>query len=144
MADDFESGTRAAAFGGNTTVLPFCLQQRGQSLRQAVRDYHAKADGNCYIDVSFHLIISDPTEQVLGQELPALIKDGYTSFKVFMTYEDLALSDRQILEVMSVARETGGPRREFRCHPLPHRSPGARRPYRAAFPRRIPADCRRT
>ena len=107
MADDFESGTRAAAFGGNTTVLPFCLQERGQSLRQAVQDYHAKADGNCYIDVSFHLIISDPTEQVLGQELPALIKDGYTSFKVFMTYEDLALSDRQILEVMSVARETG-------------------------------------
>jgi dihydropyrimidinase len=107
MADDFESGTRAAAFGGNTTVLPFCLQERGHSLRQAVRDYHAKADGNCYIDVSFHLIISDPTEQVLGQELPALIKDGYTSFKVFMTYEDLALSDRQILEVMSVARKTG-------------------------------------
>jgi dihydropyrimidinase len=107
MADDFESGTRAAAFGGNTTVLPFCLQERGHSLRQAVLDYHAKADGNCYIDVSFHLIISDPTEQVLGQELPALIKDGYTSFKVFMTYEDLALSDRQILEVMSVARETG-------------------------------------
>jgi dihydropyrimidinase len=77
MADDFESGTRAAAFGGNTTVLPFCLQERGHSLRQAVLDYHAKADGNCYIDVSFHLIISDPTEQVLGQELPALIKDGY-------------------------------------------------------------------
>jgi dihydroorotase-like cyclic amidohydrolase len=68
MADDFESGTRAAAFGGNTTVLPFCLQERGQSLRQAVRDYHAKADGNCYIDVSFHLIISDPTEQVLAIE----------------------------------------------------------------------------
>ncbi|OKO82638.1 dihydropyrimidinase [Bradyrhizobium sp. NAS96.2] len=107
MADNFESGTRAAAFGGNTMVLPFCLQERGQSLRQAVRDYHAKADGNCYVDVSFHLIISDPTEQVLGQDLPALIKDGYTSFKVFMTYEDLALSDRQILEVMSVARETG-------------------------------------
>lgn len=107
MADDFESGTRAAAFGGNTTVLPFCLQERGHSLRQAVRDYHAKADGNCFVDVSFHLIISDATEQVLGQELPALIKDGYTSFKVFMTYEDLALSDREILEVMAVARETG-------------------------------------
>ena len=107
MADDFESATRAAAFGGNTTVLPFCLQERGQSLRSAVRDYHAKAEGQCYIDVSFHLIISDPTDQVLGQELPALIKDGYTSFKVFMTYEDLALNDRQILEVMSVARETG-------------------------------------
>ena len=106
MADDFESATRAAAFGGNTTVLPFCLQERGQSLRAAIRDYHAKAEGQCYIDVSFHLIISDPTDQVLGQELPALIKDGYSSFKVFMTYEDLALNDRQILEVMSVARET--------------------------------------
>jgi dihydropyrimidinase len=107
MADDFESGTRSAAFGGNTTVLPFCLQERGHSLREAVKSYHRLADGNCYVDVSFHLIISDPTEQVLGQELPALIEDGYTSFKVFMTYEDLALSDREILEVMSVARETG-------------------------------------
>src|SRR5215472_4254756 len=107
MADDFESGTRSAAFGGNTTVLPFCLQEKGHSLREAVNRYHRLAGGNCYVDVSFHLIISDPTEQVLGQELPALIQDGYTSFKVFMTYEDLALSDRQILEVMSVARETG-------------------------------------
>ncbi|WGD49978.1 dihydropyrimidinase [Bradyrhizobium sp. CB1650] len=107
MADDFESGTRSAAFGGNTTVLPFCLQEKGSSLREAVNRYHKLADGNCYVDVSFHLIISDPTEQVLGQELPALIEDGYTSFKVFMTYEDLALSDREILEVMSVARETG-------------------------------------
>src|SRR5215469_16765110 len=107
MADDFESGTRSAAFGGNTTVLPFCLQEKGHSLREAVKQYHRLAGGNCYVDVSFHLIISDPTEQVLGQELPALIQDGYTSFKVFMTYEDLALSDREILEVMSVARETG-------------------------------------
>jgi dihydropyrimidinase len=60
MADDFESATRAAAFGGNTTVLPFCLQERGQSLRAAIRDYHAKAEGQCYIDVSFHLIIPTP------------------------------------------------------------------------------------
>ena len=107
MADDFESGTRSAAFGGNTTVLPFCLQQKGQSLREALKAYHAQAEGRCYVDVSFHLIIADPTEQVLGQELPALIEDGYTSFKVFMTYEGLALSDREMLEVMAVARETG-------------------------------------
>src|SRR5215467_11142896 len=60
MADDFESGTRAAAFGGNTLVMPFCMQQKGESLRQVVKDYHAKADGKCYVDVSFHLIISDP------------------------------------------------------------------------------------
>jgi dihydropyrimidinase len=107
MADDFESGTRAAAFGGNTLVMPFCMQQKGQSLRQAVKDYHALAEGRCHIDVSFHLIISDPTPQVLGQELPALVGDGYTSFKVFMTYQDLALSDIQLLEVFSTARETG-------------------------------------
>ena len=107
MADDFETGTRSAAFGGNTTVLPFCLQEKGHSLRQAVTAYHKKADGNCYVDVSFHLIISDPTEQVLGQDLPALVADGYTSFKVFMTYEGLALSDLELLEVMAVARETG-------------------------------------
>lgn len=107
MADDFASGTRSAAFGGNTTVLPFCLQEKGQSLREALKSYHAKAEGECYVDVSFHLIVADPTPQVLGQELPALVADGYTSFKVFMTYEGLALSDREMLEVMATARETG-------------------------------------
>lgn len=107
MADDFASATRSAAFGGNTFVMPFAMQQKGESLRQVVKDYHAKADGQCYIDVSFHLIITDTTESVLGQELPALVADGYTSFKVFMTYEGMALSDMEMLNVMSVARETG-------------------------------------
>lgn len=106
MADDFESATRSAVLGGNTTILPFCLQERGVSLRSTVEAYHAKADGQCYTDVSFHLIISDPTPQVLGQELPALVRDGYTSFKIFMTYEGLALADLDILKVMAVARET--------------------------------------
>ena len=107
MGDNFETGTRSAVWGGNTTVMPFCLQQRGQSLRAALTDYHARAEGNCYTDVRFHLIVSDPTPQVLGQELPALLSDGYSSLKVFMTYEDLALSDYDILNVMSVAREHG-------------------------------------
>lgn len=107
MADDFTSGTRAAICGGNTTVLPFCLQEHGQTVREALRDYHAKADGRCYTDVSFHLIITDPTEQVLGQELPALVEDGYTSFKVFMTYEALRLRDDQILATLDTARRTG-------------------------------------
>src|SRR5215217_257482 len=107
MADDIASATRAAAFGGNTMVLPFAVQQKGESLRQVVKDYHAKADGNCYVDVSFHLVIADANDRVLGQELPALVHDGYTSFKVFMTYEGMALSDLEMLNVMSVARETG-------------------------------------
>lgn len=104
MADDFASGTRSAAAGGNTTVLPFALQVRGQSVRACVEDYHRKAEGRCHTDVSFHLIISDPTPQVLGQELPALVRDGYTSFKVFMTYDDLVLNDAQLLDVFEVAR----------------------------------------
>lgn len=107
MADGFESGTRSALFGGNTCVLPFCLQQKGQSLREAVTAYHALADGQCYTDVSFHMIVSDPTPAVLGQELPALVADGYTSFKVFMTYEGLRLNDAEILATMDVARRTG-------------------------------------
>lgn len=107
MADDFASATRSAAFGGNTMVLPFAMQQKGESLREVVKDYHKKADGQCYIDVSFHLIIADASDAVLGQELPALVHDGYTSFKVFMTYEGLALSDMEMLKVMTVARETG-------------------------------------
>ncbi|MEH6836454.1 MULTISPECIES: dihydropyrimidinase [Falsihalocynthiibacter] len=104
MADDFETGTRSAAAGGNTTVLPFAMQQKGSSLRDCVQDYHSKAEGQCYTDISFHLVISDPTPQVLGQELPALVRDGYTSFKVFMTYDDLVLNDAELLEVFDVAR----------------------------------------
>jgi dihydropyrimidinase len=107
MADDFASATRSAAFGGNTMVLPFAMQQKGESLRDVVTSYHAKAEGRCYVDVAFHLIIADASDAVLGQELPALVEDGYTSFKVFMTYEGLALSDLEMLNVMSVARETG-------------------------------------
>ena len=107
MADDFFTGTRSAACGGTTTVIPFACQQKGQSLREAVRDYHRRADGKAVVDYAFHLIVSDPSDQVLGQELPALIKDGYTSFKIYMTYDDLKLNDRQILDVLAVARREG-------------------------------------
>jgi dihydropyrimidinase len=106
-ADDFYSGTVAAAFGGTTTVIPFAAQHRGQSLRQVVEAYHAAAKPKAVIDYAFHLIISDPSEQVLGQELPALIQDGYTSFKVYMTYDLLRLNDRQMLDIMALARREG-------------------------------------
>jgi dihydropyrimidinase len=106
-ADDFHSATVAAAFGGNTTVMSFAAQHRGQSLRQVVEDYHELATPKAIIDYAFHLIISDPTEQVLGQELPALLRDGYTSFKVYMTYDSLRLDDYQMLEVLALARREG-------------------------------------
>jgi dihydropyrimidinase len=104
-ADSFATGTRSAAIGGNTMVMPFCLQQKGQSLRAALTEYQAKAQGNCHTDVSLHLIVTDPSPQVLGQELPALIAEGYTSLKIFMTYDDLKLNDREILEVLAVANQ---------------------------------------
>src|SRR3954471_24316595 len=92
MADDFLTGTRSAIAGGNTTVLPFALQPRDASLRTCVMDYHKEADGKCYADYGFHLIIANPSPSTLGQELPALVGDGYTSFKVFMTYDELVLN----------------------------------------------------
>lgn len=104
MADDFASATAAAAAGGNTCILPFALQERGGSVREALRDYHKKAEGNCYIDTAFHFILSDPSPEVMQDELPALIEEGYTSFKVFMTYDDLVLNDRQLLDVFDLAR----------------------------------------
>lgn len=107
MADDFESGPRSAAFGGTTTVIPFACQQKGQSLRAAVDDYHQRANGKSVIDYAFHLIVTDPNPQVLGQELPALIREGYTSFKIYTTYDDLKLNDREIIEVLALAKHEG-------------------------------------
>ena len=107
MADDFASATRAAACGGNTTVMPFCLPESGQTLRDAVAAYLAKAEGQCMTDVSFHLIVTSVDPVTLGQDLPALIAQGMTSFKVFMTYQGMRLTDAEILQVMDVAREQG-------------------------------------
>ncbi|MGY6633040.1 MAG: dihydropyrimidinase [Alkalilacustris sp.] len=107
MADDFASATAAAACGGNTTVLPFCLPEADQSLRAAMDAYLARAEGRCHVDIGVHLIVHRTDAQTLGQDLPALLEAGHTSFKVFMTYQGLALSDRQILEVMAVARRHG-------------------------------------
>ncbi|TNB48964.1 dihydropyrimidinase [Martelella lutilitoris] len=105
MADGFETGTRSAIAGGTTTVIPFALQSRGENLREAVAAYHEKARGQSYCDYGFHLIITDPTPQALGQDLPGLVESGYTSFKVFMTYDDMVLNDRELLEVFDCARD---------------------------------------
>jgi dihydropyrimidinase len=107
LADDFLSGPISAAHGGTTTVVPFACQLQGQSVRTAVEDYHRRAAGKPVIDYAFHLIISDPTEDVLRRELPALIGEGYSSFKIYMTYETLKLNDRQIISVLAVARREG-------------------------------------
>lgn len=104
MADDFDTGTRSAACGGTTTVIPFAAQAKGESLQAAVDDYHRRAHGKAHVDYAFHLIVSDPSPNVLEHELPRLIQSGYTSFKVYMTYDDMKLDDGQILDVLAVAK----------------------------------------
>jgi dihydropyrimidinase len=106
-ADDFRSGTLSALCGGNTTVLPFAMQMRGQSLRRIVDDYHERARPKAHIDYSFHLIVGDPTPEVLTRELPELIEQGCTSIKLYLTYEGLKLDDYEVLTVLDLARREG-------------------------------------
>jgi dihydropyrimidinase len=106
-ADDFYSATVSAAFGGTTTILPFACQHRGNSLLDVVADYERRAREKAVIDYGFHLIVSDPTEQAMNEHLPALIRRGMTSFKVYMTYDRLKLDDYQLLEVLSLADREG-------------------------------------
>ena len=106
-ADDFESGTRSAVCGGTTTLISFAAQEKGHSLMTAVEDYHKLAKGKASTDYSFHMIVADPTERVLREELPELIKQGHTSFKIYLTYERRKVNDRQALELLSLARREG-------------------------------------
>ena len=106
-ADDFYSGTVSAAFGGTTTIIPFAAQHRGTSVTKTVADYHECARTKAVIDYGFHLIIGEPTDKVLNEELPAAIKGGISSFKVYMTYPKWRLEDYQLLDVLSVADREG-------------------------------------
>lgn len=102
-ADDWYSASVSAAFGGTTTIVPFAAQHKGADLRQVADDYAALADAKSIIDYSYHLIVTGTDAKTLEQDLPQLIQEGITSFKIYMTYEQLKLDDYQILDVLSVA-----------------------------------------
>jgi dihydropyrimidinase len=108
VADDFASATRAAACGGTTTIVPFANQLAGRSLDEAVKDYHQRAGGKALIDYAFHLILTDISKALIDEELPALVDQGYRSFKVFMSYPGYMLNDDKIMDVMDVAQRHGG------------------------------------
>ena len=91
-ADDFETGTRAAAFGGTTTIVDFAIQYRGQTLHHAWEEWAKKAEGKAVVDYGFHMIITDLNDQVEG-EMDALVRQGITSFKMFMAYPGVFMSD---------------------------------------------------
>src|SRR5215831_5901505 len=106
-ADDFESGTIAAAHGGTTTLVDFAIQQKGEALRKGLDGWHAKAEGKAAIDYGFHMIVTDLPASV-EEEMAALVREGVTSFKLFMAYPGvLLLDDASIFRAMLRAGELG-------------------------------------
>ncbi|HEV8267262.1 MAG TPA: dihydropyrimidinase [Thermoanaerobaculia bacterium] len=107
-ADDFESGTVAAAHGGTTTIVDFAIQYKGQTLHQAWEAWMKKAEGKAVIDYGFHMIITDLPDSV-EKEMDSMVKEGVTSFKLFMAYRGvLMLDDGSIFRAMSRTGENGG------------------------------------
>jgi dihydropyrimidinase len=106
-SDTFESGTRAAAWGGTTTLIDFAVQTIGEPMMDGYEEWMAKADGECAIDYGFHMIVSDVNEQTL-KEMDMLMGEGVTSFKLFMAYPGVLYSnDGQIFRAMQKAAENG-------------------------------------
>ncbi|MEP7377967.1 MAG: dihydropyrimidinase [Chloroflexota bacterium] len=106
--DTFESGTRAAAFGGTTTIIDFAVQSKGKSLREGLDAWHAKAQGNATTDYGFHMIMSDVTDASLA-EMDQLVNEGVTDFKLFTAYPGVFYSDDgSIFRAMQQTDKNGG------------------------------------
>ncbi len=107
-SDDFETGTRAAAYGGTTTLIDFAIQSKGQSMRTALDTWVRKAEAKATIDYSFHMIVTDLPDAGI-EEMNSLIRDGVTSFKLFMAYPGvLMVDDGTIFKAMKNASRYGG------------------------------------
>ena len=107
-ADDFETGTRAAAFGGTTTLIDFAIQYKGQTLRTAFDTWMQKASGKAVCDYAFHCIITDLADAQLD-EMNALVREGVTSFKLFMAYPGVfMLDDASIFKALRATAKNGG------------------------------------
>jgi dihydropyrimidinase len=107
-ADDFETGTRAAAFGGTTTLIDFAIQYKGQPLRQAFDTWMGKATSKAVCDYAFHCIVTDVSGGQLG-EMNDLVREGVTSFKLFMAYPGVfMLDDGSIFKALQTTSKNGG------------------------------------
>jgi dihydropyrimidinase len=106
-SDTFETGTRAAAHGGTTTIIDFAVQRTGENVRDCLDQWFAKAEGQCAIDYAFHMILGGIDDAAL-KEMDALVAEGVTSFKLFMAYPGVFYSDDgQILRAMQKAADNG-------------------------------------
>lgn len=107
-ADDFENGTKVAALGGNTTLIDFATQFRGETLSQALENWFKKEGGKSCIDFSFHMGFSQFTPDVLA-EVPRIVAAGVPSFKMYMAYRNVCmLDDGEMFQLMQAIREAGG------------------------------------
>ena len=106
--DTFETGTRAAAFGGTTSIVDFAVQSKGKSLREGLDAWHAKAQGNAVTDYGFHMIVSDVTDDSL-REMDQLVAEGIPDFKLFTAYPGVFYSDDgAIYRAMQQTAKNGG------------------------------------
>ena len=106
--DTFETGTRAAAFGGTTSIVDFAVQSRGESLRAGLDAWHAKAEGNAVADYGFHMIMSDVNDGTLA-EMDQLVAEGVPDFKLFTAYPGVFYSDDgAIFRAMQQTAKNGG------------------------------------
>jgi dihydropyrimidinase len=106
--DTFETGTRAAAFGGTTTIVDFAVQSRGKSLRDGLDAWHEKAEGNAVADYGFHMIMSDVNDDTL-REMDTLVAEGVPDFKLFTAYPGVFFSDDgAIFRAMQQTAKNGG------------------------------------
>ncbi len=105
--DDFETGHIAAACGGTTTHIDFATQEKGQTLAQALENWHLRAEGKACIDYGFHIAVADWNDAVAAS-LPGLVQEGVTSLKLYMAYKDrLMVNDAAILRALQIAAKVG-------------------------------------
>lgn len=108
-SDNYETGTRAALYGGTTMVIDFVLQRQGNSLQSALKEWQSRANGNCVGDYSFHMAVTDFNEITKKEIKDFIEKEGITSFKTFMAYKGaLMIDDRQMIGLMEEVKKYGG------------------------------------
>ena len=108
-SDNYETGTRAALFGGTTTVIDFILQTQGDSLYNALRSWQGRSVGKAIGDYSYHMAVTDFNENTAAEVVQMIEKEGITSFKTFMAYKGaLMIDDGQMVQLMQVVKKHGG------------------------------------
>lgn len=108
-SDSYETGTRAALFGGTTMVIDFILQKQGNSLQSALDEWRSRSDNNCVGDYSFHMAVTDFNDETKKEIRKLIEEDGITSFKTFMAYKGaLMIDDRQMIGLMEEVKKHGG------------------------------------